>query len=196
MWSLARATLIAVVAAANLFVGVSALSLYASTETPAFRMLEDMRALAGQTPGTSPAPTLAMHRRQEFDLRRPIVWSGDRLSGFAARLPAPPKREWLELVNYWNSGGRGDVWFLADPLRSDLALIDDPARRGTYRWSDGISRPSLWMTTLLGGIRPREADWYVIQPPGWYLGERGSLGSVPARGRSLAGSTGSPEMSP
>ena len=42
---------------------------------------------------------------------------------FSERLAAPPRHEWLELVKYWNGGGRGPVWFVADPLRSDLALV-------------------------------------------------------------------------
>ena len=61
-----------------------------------------------------------MHRRQELDLRRPSVWAGG-LPPLAEHLPAPPKHEWLELVNYWNRGGRAPIWFVADPPRSDLA---------------------------------------------------------------------------
>jgi hypothetical protein len=59
------------------------------------------------------------------------------------------------------------VWFVADPLRSDLALIDAPPPR-TYRWPAGLG-------PLLGGARPREMDWYVIPPPAWYLGEGWAL---------------------
>src|SRR6185436_15403933 len=112
-------------------------------------------------------PVLAMHRREDLDLRRPMQWLGGELPSFSRRLPATPKHEWLELVKYWNDGGRAPVWFVADPLRSDLALIDhrEPRR---YRWP--IAFP-----ILLGGIRPGALDWYVLESPGWYLGEGWAL---------------------
>jgi hypothetical protein len=88
---------------------------------------------------------------------------------FARRLPAPPRYEWLELVKYWNQGGREAVWFVADPKRSDLALLDRPSGRSTsYVWPLGYP-------VLLGGVRPGDMDWYVVNPPGWYLGEGWSL---------------------
>ena len=76
---------------------------YASEAAPAFRMLADMRAETGRSDA---APVLAMHRRQEFDLRRPFEWVGADAPVFARQLAAPPKHEWLELVKYWNGGGR------------------------------------------------------------------------------------------
>jgi hypothetical protein len=166
---LVRVVLVAGLTGANLFVAGRTLLAYSGREAPGFRMLDDMRALAGGH--GSAGPVLAMHRRLEFDLRRPILWLGDQVPRFDTRLLSPPKREWLELVKYWNSGRRGEMWFLADPLRSDLALLDGPVRQGVYRWSEGASRPASWLLTLLGGTRPKEADWYVVRPPAWYLGE-------------------------
>jgi hypothetical protein len=91
------------------------------------------------------------------------------MPAFERRLPAPPRYEWLELVKYWNQGGRDPVWFVADPKRSDLALIDQPAgRHRSYVWPLGYP-------ILLGGARPGDLDWYVMNPPGWYLGEGWSL---------------------
>jgi hypothetical protein len=110
-----------------------------------------------------------MHRREQLDLRRPIQWIGDAMPRTAARLPAPPKHEWLELVNYWNGGGRDPVWFVADPLRSDLALVDHTASpRRSYEWPSHLP-------VLLGGIRPNAMDWYVVDTPSWYLGEGWAL---------------------
>ena len=86
-----------------------------------------------------------------------------------SRLPAPPKHEWLETVKFWSEGGRGDVWFVADPLRTDLALIDHgsgPDR--SYRWP--LTDP-----VLIGGIRPNAMDWYRLHEPGWFLGEGWAL---------------------
>ena len=71
-------------------------------------------------------------------------------------------------MKYWNSGGRRPVWFVADPLRSDLALVGDPRSPEKFRWA-------LDYPVLLGGIRPGEMDWYVLPPPDWYLGEGWAL---------------------
>ncbi len=140
---------------------------YARSEAPAFRMLGDMAAAKTPTEAFRP-PVLAMHRREEFDLRRPFQWAADALPTFHERLPAPAKHEWLELVKYWNSGGTEPIWFVADPLRSDVALVRGRARTVSYRWSFAS-------TELLGGARPNELDWHVIQSPDWYLGEGWSL---------------------
>ena len=148
-------------AAFNVFSGTLALSGYSTVEAPAFRLLNDMaRSFRGKTE----TPVLAMHRRDDFDLRRPIVWTGSRVFQVANRLPAPPKHEWLELVKYWNAGGRAPVWFVADPPRSDLALIKTERPPAQYRWP--FSLPF-----VMGGIRPNEMDWHTIDPPDWYLGE-------------------------
>jgi hypothetical protein len=111
---------------------------------------------------------LAMHRREWFDMRRPITWVGDRMPPIGIALPAPPKHEWLELVKYWNGGGRAPVWFIADPLRSDLALIRHAGRPALYRWP-------LERLELLGGVRPNVMDWHTMPPPDWYLGEGWAL---------------------
>jgi hypothetical protein len=83
-----------------------------------------------------------------------------------------PKRqyEWLGPAAYWREGGILPIWFLADPRRSDMALIDPQARRDVtrYRWAVA-NRPEL------GGSRPLGADWYRISPPGWFAGEGWSL---------------------
>ena len=73
-----------------------------------------------------------MHRREDLDLRRPMEWLGPDVPAFSRRLAAPAKHEWLELVKYWNAGGRAPVWFVADPLRTDLALIERPAERPAH----------------------------------------------------------------
>ena len=45
-----------------------------------------------------------------------------------------PRRqyEWLGPVEYWKGGGTGPVWFLADPRRTDLALIDPAGAAGRH----------------------------------------------------------------
>jgi hypothetical protein len=162
------AVLIGGLAAFNAHIGGSSLAAYARQEAPAFRMLDDMRTSAALPASAPLGAVLAMHRREEFDLRRPIAWLGDEMPRFERHLPAPPKHEWLSVVKYWIDGGRNPVWFVADPLRSDLALVDHADRAGSYRWP-------LEYPVLIGGLRPNEMDWYRISPPGWFLGEGWAL---------------------
>jgi hypothetical protein len=148
------------------YVDDAAIYQYSRMEAPAFRMLADMHESARKNPGPQD-PVLAMHRREYFDMRRPVVWVGDKMPTTRA-LQAPPKHEWLELVKYWNGGGRAPVWFIADPLRSDLALVRHPGRPVTYRWP-------LQLPKLIGGVRPNIMDWHTIERPDWYLGEGWSV---------------------
>jgi hypothetical protein len=138
---------------------------YAQMPAPAFRMLGDMHA-APPTDGRQ--PVVAMHRNQDFSMRRPIRWIGSEMPALAAHLPATPKHEWLEVVKYWNAGGRAPVWFVAEPLRSDLVLIHGQRRPTRYRWPFEFK-------ALVGGARPDELDWYVFDAPDWYLGEGWAL---------------------
>jgi hypothetical protein len=158
----AAITLVVATAAAGLMIGQATVYAYSRSEAPAFRLLADMAAEEQRR------PVLAMHRRQEFDLRRPMLWRAAELPATAGRLPSPPRREWLELVKYWNGGGRDPVWFIADPLRSDLALVDHGPPVQTYRWP-------LEYPLLIGGVRPNVMDWYKLERPAWYVGEGWSL---------------------
>jgi len=163
-----RAPAPAAMAAAGLAIAMPPLAAYARVPSPAFRVLDDMRT--AQSAAAAPAHALWMHRRQELDMRRPLVWNRTRLPAWTARLPAPPKREWMELVKYWNDGGRAPIWLLADPPRSDLHLVDPRSmiKRGEYRWPFDAS-------SLLGGVRPNVLDWYEVVLPAWYLGEGWAL---------------------
>jgi len=97
----------------------------------------------------------------------------------------PPERyEWLGPVEYWKGGGTAPVWFLADPRRTDLALIDPRGRRMVtpYRWRVGDRH-------VVGGTRPIDADWYRMSPPGWFAGTGWSL-TLEAGGVTQAAGTG------
>jgi hypothetical protein len=108
-----------------------------------------------------------MDRRNAFDFRRPLVWVGEALPRLARTLPAPPQHEWLEAVKYWNDGGRAPVWFVVDPMRTSIDLVQhgDPSR---YRWP-------LPYPVLVSGARPNEMDWYRVERPEWYVGEGWAL---------------------
>jgi hypothetical protein len=142
-------------------VGGTSIAAYAGAKAPAFRLLDDMAAAA------PPAPVLAMDRRNAFDFRRPIAWAADAVPTFTRTLPAPPQHEWLEAVRYWDGGGRAPVWFVVDPMRTSIDLVQhvDPRR---YRWP-------LPVPTLVSGARPNEMDWYQVERPEWYVGEGWAL---------------------
>jgi hypothetical protein len=147
----------------NAHLGGTSLAAYARDAAPAFRLIDGMKSEASSA--KSP-PVLAMDRREDSELRRAFTWTG--LPAVERRLPAPAKHEWLELAKYWTSGGRKPIWFIADPLRSDLALLGVRETPEQFRWQ--MEQP-----ILIGGTRPGEMDWYVIPPPDWYLGEGWAL---------------------
>ncbi len=167
-----RAAVFAVLVLAALNIDLIAVYWYSRADAPAFRLLSDMRAAMEPAPQrlVAPAPpVLAMHRREDLDLRRPLLWLGDDAPRFSQRLPAPSQHEWLEMVKYWNAGGRDEVWLVADPARTDLALVDQALAGGrSYRWL-------LPFHSLVGGVRPDVMDWYRLRRPGWYLGEGWAL---------------------
>ncbi len=204
----------------SLGVGVPALVAYAPTRPPVFALFQDMSAAetaaekqgeeAGKErvtpvslrmPSANGAeseavtaddgeetPLVAMHRRVLTESRRAREWQGSAFPW--SILPAPSQREWLELVRYWREGGHAPIWFIADPRRTDLALIDAASRRFVrhYAWtvervaSDPLSQqlafsfPKLFQApALVGGARPDEMDWYLMTPPQWFLAEGWAL---------------------
>jgi hypothetical protein len=142
----------------------TSIAAYSRQKAPAFRLLDDMASVARATGQT---PVLAMDRRNALDFRRPIVWAGGVMPPIAQQLPAPPQHEWLEPVTYWNSGGRAPMWFVVDPMRTTIDLVQhgEPVR---YRWP----LPSL---VFVSGARPNEMDWYRVDRPEWYVGDGWAL---------------------
>ena len=140
--------------------GGTSLAAYSRQPAPAFRLLADMARAA---PSLPQLPVLAMDRREALDLLRPASWLGDSMPKSAAQLPSPPQHEWLEPVKYWIGGGRAPVWFVADPKRTDIDLIQhgEPQR---YRWA-------LPYPVLIDGARPGEMDWYALDAPEWWVGD-------------------------
>ncbi|MGH9176216.1 MAG: hypothetical protein ACRD1H_17750, partial [Vicinamibacterales bacterium] len=112
---------------------------------------------------SQPPGALAFH--QTF--RRPLEAEAVAIE---PTLSAPPRREWLELVRYWQDGRLEPLWFLADPRRSDLALIDPHSRadRTDFRWQFSS-------LSDLGGMRPSAVAWYRMPAPGWFAAEGWAL---------------------
>ena len=128
---------------------------YGSEASPTTRALATVRA--------SGAQTLGMHHT----FRRPL--QAEDVS-VAQVIPSPPRREWLELTRYWREGNTAPVFFLADPMRTDLALIDPAARvhRTDFTWQ--------WTSVSdLGGMRPKAVHLYEMPPPGWFAEEGWAL---------------------
>jgi hypothetical protein len=152
-------------------IGGTSVAAYSRAAAPAFQLLDAMKvtrrasAIVEIRSPLSLVPVLAPDRRQSLDLRRPIKWVGD--APFMQILAAPPQHEWLEAVKYWNGGGRAPVWFVVDPRRTSIDLVQhgDPRR---FRWT-------LPYPVLLSGVRPNEMDWYRVDAPEWYVGEGWAL---------------------
>jgi len=145
-------------------IGGRSIAAYAQQKAPAFRLLDDMKRAAA---ATGARPVLAPDRRESFDLRRPLLWMGSAMPPIARQLPAPPQHEWLEAVRYWNAGGREPVWFLVDPRRAAIDLVQH-ASPFEYQWP-------LPYPVLISGVRPNDVSWYAVDRPEWYVGEGWAL---------------------
>ena len=161
--SLASRQAVPVVAALISIAGVAVASpvlvAYSAEPSPTVRALDAMQAEAL----VSPPGALAMHQTFVRPLEAEEV-------GISPQLPSPPRLEWLELARYWKSGKTQPIWFLADPMRSDLALIDPVSRQDSteFRWPL-VARPAF------GGMRPSAVRWYRLPAPGWFVEEGWSL---------------------
>jgi hypothetical protein len=148
------------IAALCLVVAAPTAAVYARDGSPLVRVVHDLQRQAAN--GTAAAPVLAMHHVVAVSLRgEPLPYQ---------RLESPRTRESLALTKHWLGGGNSPVWFLADPHRTDLALVDHASRRlmRRYRWAFESDR-------FMSGVRPSEIDWYAIDPPGWFATEGWSL---------------------
>jgi hypothetical protein len=159
-----------------LIIAIPGVTRYAADSHPAFRAIAD----ASRRAEVDRPFMVTSH----FELRRPLRAAEPAMPV----VYAPHQREWLELVRYWAGGGRELVWFLANPRRTDLDLIDPHSRRDVvrYRWLvEG--RPEL------SGTRPAAVDWYRLRPPGWFLAEGWSL-TPETGGLTQAAATGPDRM--
>ncbi len=149
----------ALVSIAGALIASPVLAAYSAEPSPAVRAVAAMQTqVRTEKPGA-----LAMH--QTFV--RPLEAEDFTV---AQELPSPPRREWLELVKFWKTGSTEPVWFLADPMRSDLALIDPASRQDVTAFSwPLVARPAF------GGMRPAAVRWYRMPAPGWFAEEGWAL---------------------
>jgi hypothetical protein len=166
-----------VLAVVSLAPAVPASIAYAREGSPAFRAfrtVEGWPRTRTAAPEGAFADAIAMHA----GFRRVAQWESRALTGRV--LESPHGREWLSLVQEWRSHPQSSVAFVADPRRTDLALVDPQSRRLVQadRWRF-IEPP------FVGGARPGNADLYLMSPPRWML-DRGwalsaEVGGVTAR---------------
>jgi len=140
----------------SLWITIPAALLFGSSGSPAFGAFHDVTA-AARADARRPR-VVAMHAV----MRRVADWMGDDSS--VRIVKAAHGHEWLALVDAWRADPAALVSYVADPRRTDLALIDPVSRRGPlpYRWPF-IEPP------FVGGARPGNADVYAMRPPGWML---------------------------
>ena len=141
------------------------LAAYGAEPSPTVRVLAAMKAAA------QGGPPVALGMHQTF--KRPLEAED---VAFATVLPSPPRLEWLELTKFWRAGRTEPVWFLADPARSDLALIDPASLSASteFRWPL-VARPAF------GGMRPSAVRWYRL-PTAWLVCRRRLVAHAGDRG--------------
>jgi hypothetical protein len=130
--------------------------MYAREGSPAFAAIRELQSALR----AEPAAAVGMHQ----GLARSVQTQD---FGSAQVLKSPPMREWLELAAYWRSGNTAPVWFLADPARTDIELIDPLSRklRAHYVWHFPREK-------FMSGVRPDIVDLIRIDsPPGWFAEE-------------------------
>ena len=144
---------VAALALWSLSITLPAVRVYARDGSPAFAALADLRERLRRDPDAAVGMHQGLARSVQTQNLAP-----------ARVLKAPPMREWLELAAYWREGHRGPIWFLADPARTDIELIDPLSRhlQAHYVWHFPRER-------FMSGVRPDIVDLIRIDsPPGWY----------------------------
>lgn len=137
----------------SLVITLPSVRVYAREGSPTFAALGELQKRLQAEPNAA----VGMH--QTFARSAQTLDLGD-----ARVLETPPMREWLELAKYWRAGNTGPVWFLADPARTDIELIDPLSRKmqAHYDWSFPRER-------FISGARPDIVDLVRIDsPPGWF----------------------------
>jgi hypothetical protein len=140
----------------SLWIAVPAMVQYGGSGSPAFRAFHDvMESTRSETDPARPRD-IAMHA----GMRRIADWLGAE----APMIRASHGHEWLALVETWRQNPAVQISYVADPRRTDLALLDPASRRGPTRYRWPFVEPP-----FVGGARPGNADVYTMRPPGWML---------------------------
>lgn len=164
----------ALLVAANLFVSVRALHAYSGRSSPAMALLEAMHQRAALDPPAfvTGHASMMLSRLQQV-LPSPLPWH--------TVSPQAPY-EWQTMIDHWRRGGSAPVWFVADPQRTDLSLIDRQSQQvlGAFALDDR----AIW---TVNGLRPKALVWRKLAQPSW-IGVKGfaltpEVGGVAAHDR-------------
>jgi hypothetical protein len=142
----------AAVVLASLIVTLPAVKAYSDHPSPAYAAVDDIKQLVSRRPNS----VVGAHQRFARVLETREVG--------AKILPSPVMRESSALAAYWHGGGNAPVWYLSDPARGDLELVDPLSRRvhAHYKWLFPRER-------FISGVRPDILDVVAIDsPPGWF----------------------------
>lgn len=140
----------------SLWITIPAMVLFGVAGSPTFKAFQDVVQAAGDD--RAHPRVIAMHAV----MRRAADWIGS--DSRVRMVKASHGHEWLALVEAWRTDPAAVMFYVADPRRTDLALIDRAVRRGPvpYRWP-------FTEAPFVGGARPGNADVYAMRPPGWML---------------------------
>jgi hypothetical protein len=142
----------AAIVIASLILTLPAARAYSQYPSPAFAAVDALQQLVTRTPNSIVG---AHHRFARVLEVEPV---------HTTILPAPVMRESTALAAYWHGGGRAPVWYLADPARGDLELIDPLSRRVHAHYTWMFPREQ-----FISGVRPDILDVVAIDsPPGWF----------------------------
>ena len=148
--------IVAILVVWSLMITLPAVRVYARAGSPAFAALAELHKKMQAEPGAA----VGMHQAFARSVRTQNFEN-------VKVLRAPPMREWLELAAYWKEGNTAPVWFLADPPRTDLELVDPGSRKIQAHYVWGFERKR-----FIGGSRPDAVDLIRIDsPPGWFAEE-------------------------
>jgi hypothetical protein len=142
----------AAIVVASLVVTLPAVKAYSTYPSPAYAAIDDLQ----QRVASDPTAVVGAHHRFARVLETRSV--------AAKILPSPVMRESTALAEYWHGGGRAPVWYLSDPARGDLELVDPLSRRVHAHYDWMFPRDA-----FISGVRPDVLDLVAIQsPPGWF----------------------------
>lgn len=150
----ARLSGVAVVALASMaaWVTLPALKIYAGQPSPPAQAVQYLQALAARSSGLVVAGHHMFHRYLP------------ELAPIAEIVQTLPNEEWRALNRYWVRGEQRPIWFLRDPQRSTLRLVDPAAQTHIAAWrvADPVAR-------LIQGARPTEIELVRLDPPRWFV---------------------------
>jgi hypothetical protein len=142
----------AAVVIVSLVVTLPSARAYSANPSPAYAAVDDLQQLLLKQPGI-----IGAHQRFARVLET-------RELGSTRILPSPVMNESRELAAYWLGGGTVPVWYLADPARGDLELVDPLSARLHRHYGWAFPRAS-----FISGVRPDVIDLVRIDsPPGWF----------------------------